>query len=110
MEANEAIWDRILRAIIGVVALYMFYITPVADILKWIYLLIGVIGLFTAAVGHCLLYKLLGISTKKKAKKAEPKPEVRAKEIKKKEYYASKGKEKSAAVVLKKAKKKAKKK
>lgn len=86
-EVNEADWDRALRAIIGAVALYFYLMHPAFDIYKWAYLLVGVIGLFTAFTGHCTVYSILGISTlKTKAKRAEPKkeekPKVEKKEVK----------------------------
>lgn len=86
-EVNEADWDRALRAIIGAAALYFYLMHPTLDIYKGAYLLLGVIGLFTAFTGHCTIYSILGISTlKTKAKreesKKEEKPKAEKKEVK----------------------------
>ena len=66
MRVNESGTDRIIRAILGVVLLglgvFVFKGTLgiVLDVL-------GVVALFTAATGFCLLYRLFGdFSTAKK--------------------------------------------
>ena len=59
-KSNEGNADRVIRAIVGLVFIYLGYIyTP------WLYV-VAAIALLTAADGFCLLYWLLGISTKKK--------------------------------------------
>jgi len=78
MEKNEGKFDRFLRVIIGIVALY----------LAWMYNpwwnVVAIIALITAFTGSCWLYKLLGIST---AKKVAPIMNVKAvKKSKKKKY------------------------
>jgi hypothetical protein len=62
MKQNEGSIDRIIRVIIGVIALLvgMFMLTGVAQV---IVLVISTIALITGAVGFCGLYAIFGIST-----------------------------------------------
>ncbi len=59
---NEGIVDRILRVVIGSVALVAgyFWLTGTLQIISYV---VGVAGLATGLVGFCGLYTLLGIST-----------------------------------------------
>ena len=81
-EKNIAGWDRALRAIVGLAALYMYLYAK--DIMQWVYLLIGALCLITAAAGFSPLYSIVGISTlpkkevKKEEVKAPPKPPTKA--------------------------------
>lgn len=50
--------DRMLRAVLGIIGLSIVYVGPQTP---WGYL--GLVPLITAAIGHCPLYALLGIST-----------------------------------------------
>ena len=53
--------DRIIRVVIGVVALAAFFL--VGDVAwKWL-LLIGIVPLATGLMGTCPLYSMLGLST-----------------------------------------------
>ena len=54
--------DRIIRAIVGVIALIIFF-TAAAGALKWIALVVAVLMLATSAMGSCPPYALLGINT-----------------------------------------------
>ncbi|MBD3312905.1 DUF2892 domain-containing protein [Candidatus Woesearchaeota archaeon] len=56
---NESKADRIIRVIIGLVFIALGYIYS-----PWLYI-IAAISLITAADGFCLVYWILGISTKK---------------------------------------------
>lgn len=61
---NEAGWDRILRAVVGVILLYLAF----AIIKGIVGILLGIVGvalLVTAATGFCLVYKLLNIRSNK---------------------------------------------
>jgi hypothetical protein len=57
-KVNEGNTDRILRAVLGLVAISLVFIGPKTP---WGWL--GVIPLATAAMGWCPLYTVLGIST-----------------------------------------------
>ena len=65
MTKNESMTDRVIRAVVGVVILYIAYamLTGVVALIGYI---IGIILLFTAVTGYCHLYKIMGISTDKK--------------------------------------------
>jgi len=58
MKMNEAGWDRMLRIVIGLVALSLIAVGP-----KTMWGLLGIIPLATGALGSCPLYRLLGVST-----------------------------------------------
>lgn len=59
MKVNESALDRIIRAVVGVVLLGLgLFVVP-----GWIGIVLDVLGLvalFTAATGFCLLYRLFG--------------------------------------------------
>ena len=64
MKTNEGAIDRVLRVVLAVVLFWL------ATIVTNVYLaiviaIIGLVLLFTGALGYCGLYALLGISTKK---------------------------------------------
>jgi hypothetical protein len=59
---NEGTVDRIIRAVIGVVALVLAF-TTFTDVLQIIALIVGILMLFTAATGSCMLYRVFGINT-----------------------------------------------
>jgi hypothetical protein len=65
MKLNESNTDRIIRAVAGVVLLYLGFgvlsgaLAIVADV-------IGVVLLLTGAIGFCPLYAVLKLSTLKK--------------------------------------------
>jgi hypothetical protein len=66
MKANMAILDRILRVVLVALVAVLFFtgvLSPVAAIILGI---LSVVFLVTAFVGFCPLYRLLGISTKRK--------------------------------------------
>lgn len=55
---NEAVVDRAIRVVLGVVLLSLVFIGP-----KTMWGLVGIVPLFTGAVGSCPLYTLFGINT-----------------------------------------------
>lgn len=64
---NESSQDRIIRAILGAVLLLIAYLW-LSGVWAVIFNIVGIISLFTAATGFCLLYKLFGIDTNKSDK------------------------------------------
>ncbi|MBS0124404.1 YgaP family membrane protein [Thetidibacter halocola] len=58
---NVGSTDRLIRAIVGIVALVVFF--TAAGVLKWIALIVGLVMLATAALGTCPPYAMLGINT-----------------------------------------------
>ena len=71
MTANVGTVDRILRAVLGVVLLYLAFASGMplfaAGAAKWIAAVVGVVMLATAAVRMCPLYSVLGIRTCRRA-------------------------------------------
>lgn len=53
--------DRIIRAIIGIVAIIAFF--TASGGWSWLLLVVGIVMLATAALGTCPPYALLGINT-----------------------------------------------
>jgi hypothetical protein len=58
MKTNEAIWDRSIRVVLGVVLLSLAFVGPQTP---WGY--IGILPLVTGLAGYCPLYRLVGLST-----------------------------------------------
>ncbi len=56
--------DRIIRGIVGVVALLLAF-TALSGVLAWIVGIVGVVMLATALLGTCPPYAMLGINTNK---------------------------------------------
>jgi hypothetical protein len=66
MKQNESTTDRVIRAIVGVVLIGIGWFYLGNNTLGIVLDVVGVVALFTAATGFCLLYKLFGdFSTKK---------------------------------------------
>jgi hypothetical protein len=63
MKMNENGLDRIIRVVLGVVLIALWFMTPHGS-WSWLYW-IGVIPLVTGLVGWCPLYSVIGLSTKK---------------------------------------------
>lgn len=61
---NESKLDKNIRVVVGAVALILaaFVFTGALQIAA---LIVGILGVFTGLTGFCLIYKLLGIKTKK---------------------------------------------
>ena len=62
--ANESATDRIVRAIGGVLLLAVGWFLT-GGVLRIVLLVLGVVALFTALTGFCLIYRLFGFSTKR---------------------------------------------
>jgi hypothetical protein len=58
MTRNIGSADRIIRIVIGLAVLSLYFVGP-----KSVWALLGLIPLATAAIGWCPPYKILGIST-----------------------------------------------
>ena len=67
LKQNEGIIDRVIRVIIGSVALVASFFW-LAGMLQTIGYIIGVISLVTGLIGYCGLYSILSISTIKNKK------------------------------------------
>jgi hypothetical protein len=60
-KTNEGTLDRVLRVVVGVALLALFFAFPDAG-WHW-FALIGLVPLITGLVGTCPLYMLFGMST-----------------------------------------------
>lgn len=61
---NESATDRVIRAISGLVLIGAGYFWG-PGVVRIVLYVVGVVALFTAATGFCLIYRILGISTNK---------------------------------------------
>jgi hypothetical protein len=66
MKLNESNVDRIIRAVVGVVLLFLGFGGALSGTLAVVADILGVVLLFTGAVGFCPLYAMLKFSTLKK--------------------------------------------
>jgi ABC-type polysaccharide/polyol phosphate export permease len=57
--------DRIVRAIIGVALIAAFFTYPYLGGWKWVSLFVGLILLFTSVMSTCMIYSVLGMTTRK---------------------------------------------
>lgn len=79
MEKNEGMWDRSIRVVIGLVAIYLG-----VRFSAWWYIL-AAIALITAATGYCLVYRLFGWNTTCQCcESCETKQEMPVKKVSKK--------------------------
>ncbi|VVB57314.1 Uncharacterised protein [uncultured archaeon] len=67
-EKNEGKEDRIVRAVLGALLLAAILLASIQAPLSYLAGLVGLILLFTAAMGSCLLYSLFGFKTLSKKK------------------------------------------
>lgn len=65
MKTNEAGLDRLVRVVLGIVLLALYFLGTVSGVLAIVFLIAGAILVLTGAIGFCPLYALLGIRTKK---------------------------------------------
>ena len=66
MNSNVSGVDRIIRVVIAIAAVVGAFAVGASSVLGIILFLVAAIMLVTAAVGFCPLYRLFGLSTKKK--------------------------------------------
>ena len=59
--ANIGTTERIVRIVVGLVLIALYFVDPAAP-MRWLFLL-GIIPLATGLLGWCGLYTLLGINT-----------------------------------------------
>jgi hypothetical protein len=65
MKTNESNLDRIIRAVVGIVLLALYFAGNVTGALGIVFIVVGAVLLLTAATGFCPLYALLKLKTKK---------------------------------------------
>ena len=62
MKRNESNQDRGIRAVLGIIALFVGLLAA-GGFLRALLIIVGLVLVITAAVGFCPLYRLLGINT-----------------------------------------------
>ena len=65
MKTNESSLDRIIRVIVGIVLLALYFTGTVTGGLGIVLIVLGAVALITGVVGFCPLWALLKINTKK---------------------------------------------
>lgn len=65
MKTNESTLDRIIRVVVGLLLLVLYFVGTVSGTLGIILAVVGALLLVTGLVGFCPLYGLLKIGTKK---------------------------------------------
>ncbi|MCU0486723.1 MAG: DUF2892 domain-containing protein [Anaerolineales bacterium] len=63
-KVNQANWERIVRAVLGIILLYVGFGGVVAGTLGTVLGIVGALALITGLVGFCPLYALIKFSTK----------------------------------------------
>lgn len=63
MNKNEGNTDRIIRAVVAVVAVVGAVLVGFGSPIAWVLLVVAAIMGVTAAVGFCPLYRIFGLST-----------------------------------------------
>jgi len=66
MKGNESGTDRVIRIIVGIILIILGWMALGNNVLGIILDIIGIILIITGITGFCLIYTLLGMSTKKK--------------------------------------------
>jgi hypothetical protein len=65
MKTNESGLDRVIRVVLGIVLLALYFAGTVTGGLGIVFIVVGAIALLTGVVGFCPLYALLKIKTNK---------------------------------------------
>jgi hypothetical protein len=63
MTANVGNTDRLVRAVIGVIAVVVALVLGITSIAGLVLIVVAVIGIGTALAGWCPLYRIFGIDT-----------------------------------------------
>jgi hypothetical protein len=58
MKRNEAVWDRMIRVVLGGGLVSLVFVGP-----QTLWGVVGILPLVTGLAGYCPLYQLLGLST-----------------------------------------------
>lgn len=66
MKGNESGTDRVIRIIVGIILIILGWMALGNNALGIVLDIIGIILIITGITGFCLIYALLGMSTKKK--------------------------------------------
>jgi hypothetical protein len=65
MKTNESGLDRVIRIVLGIALLVLFFTRVVSGTLGTVLVIVGAVSLFTGLTGFCAIYALLKIRTNK---------------------------------------------
>ena len=65
MKSNESNIDRIIRAVLGVVLVWLGFGGALSGVAAVVLDIVGIVLLATAAIGFCPLYRMINFSTLK---------------------------------------------
>lgn len=65
MKTNESSLDRVIRTVLGVVLLVVYFLGLLTGWVGVVALVLGLVLLLTGLIGFCPLYTVLGFKTKK---------------------------------------------
>ena len=65
LEENVSFLDRMIRAVLGVILFYFGITGIVQGLIGIVLMLAGILLIFSAATGFSLIYRLLGLQTKR---------------------------------------------
>ncbi|MFB0515129.1 MAG: DUF2892 domain-containing protein [Candidatus Neomarinimicrobiota bacterium] len=71
MTSNMGAIDRIIRVVLAVIFIYLILEGTLTGVWAWVLGILGIIFLLTSLASFCPVYKLLGVSTLKKAQGGE---------------------------------------
>ena len=63
MIKNVGMIDKIIRIVLAIVLIYLDFSEKVTGGFSWVLSVIAIVLLITAIIGHCPLYKLIGMNT-----------------------------------------------
>jgi len=66
MKKNMGITDKIIRSLIAVVMIILYFTNIITGLLGIVFIVISVVFLLTSLISFCPLYAILGISSKQK--------------------------------------------
>lgn len=66
MKSNMSTVDRIVRILIAIVVLVLYLTHQISGVLAIVLIIVAAVFLLTSLINFCPLYRVLGISTKKK--------------------------------------------
>jgi len=66
MKKNMGITDKIIRSLIAIVMIILYFTNIITGLLGIVFIVISVVFLLTSLISFCPLYAILGISSKQK--------------------------------------------
>jgi len=66
MKKNIGPTDKIIRIVIAVIIMALYYFGKISDTTAMVLLVIGIVLLLTSLINFCPLYRIIGVNTCKK--------------------------------------------